>query len=67
MPKKTNCGPSASVFRDDGIVRRVIARFSRGNIRMQRGAFLTREELDRRAGARKERLDRLRRLYGVRH
>jgi hypothetical protein len=45
---------------ENEIARRVVARFSRGNIRLQRGQYLTREDIDRRL----ERILERARYYG---
>ena len=66
MSKKAAGHDAASVSRDAVTALRVIGRFSRGNVRLQKGALLTREQLDERARARAERLVRLKRLYGMR-
>ncbi|MGU9951955.1 MAG: hypothetical protein ACNYPH_06600 [Gammaproteobacteria bacterium WSBS_2016_MAG_OTU1] len=36
------------LYDTDAIERRVVARFSRSNIRLQQGKYLTREQLDKR-------------------
>ena len=50
---------------DEEIALRVISRFSRGNIRMQQGAILTREELDAQAEVRAKQIALLKKLYGI--
>jgi len=50
---------------DEEIALHVISRFSRGNIRMQKGAILTREELDARAKLRAVQVARLKELFEI--
>ncbi|WP_038035008.1 hypothetical protein [Thermopetrobacter sp. TC1] len=56
---------SDNIPSDEDIALRVISRFSRGNIRMQQGAILTREELDVRAKLREKQIKRLLKLYKI--
>ena len=65
MSKKAREAAFAPLLRDEEVALRVIRRFSRGNVRMQSGAFLTREQLDARARARSRRIARLKSLYKV--
>ena len=57
--------PASRILSDEEIALRVISRFSRGNVRMQKQSILTREKLDARARRRAVQIARLKKIYGI--
>ena len=65
MNETCNFVMDAVADRDERLAWRIIRRFARGNVRMQKAVMLSRKRLDEQAEARAQHIARLRRIYGV--